>query len=136
VTYANVSPNCHNVFGKSMSVSATAPRPEERRNSPRYRTSLHIDITHGTKNWHGRLLDVSREGLSFAADAKFEQDEIVEVSLPCMAFDQPVGFTRLRGRVCHCNGRRTGIEFVELAPAECARVLELLYRAISARKPI
>lgn len=136
VTYADVSATDTIVSGKLMSVSATAPRPEERRNSPRYRTSLHIDITLGTRNWHGRLLDVSREGLSFAADARFEQDEIVEVSLPCMAFDQPAGFTRLRGRVCHCNGRRTGIEFVELAPAESARILELLYRAISARKPI
>ena len=122
--------------GKYMSVSATAPRPEERRTSPRYRTSLHVDITLGTKNWHGRLLDVSREGLAFAAEAQFEQDQLLEVSLPCMAFDQPAGFTRLRGRVCHSNGRRTGIEFVDLAPAECARVLEVLYRAISARKPI
>jgi len=124
------------ILGNPMSVSATAPRPEERRNSPRYRTSLHVDISFGSKNWHGRLIDVSREGLAFAADANFEQDDILEVSLPCMAFDQPAGFTRLRVRVCHCNGRRTGIEFVELAPAESARILELLYRAISARKPI
>lgn len=119
-----------------MSLSATAPRPEERRSSPRYRTSLHVDITFGTRSWHGRLADVSREGLAFVADVKFEQDDVVEVALPCMAFDEPAGFTKIRGRVRHCNGRRTGIEFVDLAPAESARILELLYRAISARKPV
>lgn len=119
-----------------MSISATTPLDRERRIATRYCTDLHVEISSGEKHWHGRLVDLSRDGLCFVANVQFEHDTLVEVSLPCMAFDSPAGFTALRGRVRHCNGRRTGIEFADLAPADNARILELLYRAMSSRRPI
>lgn len=119
-----------------MSVSAATPIARERRNATRFSTNLHVEVATGQRHWHARLVDISREGLCFVANAQLEHDVVVEVSLPCMAFDAPAGFVKLRGRVRHCNGRRTGIEFVDVAPADSSRLLELLYRAISSRKPL
>jgi hypothetical protein len=118
-----------------MSISAATPIARDRRIATRYRTDLHVEIVSGEKRFHGRLVDVSRDGLCFVTNAQFKDDMVVEVSLPCMAFDSLAGFTALRGRVRHCNGRRTGIEFADLAPADNARILELLYRAMSTRRP-
>jgi hypothetical protein len=100
------------------------PRPQDRRDQPRFTTQFRSTLSGQKQEGQGRTLDISAGGCKIESDMKVEQGAKFECRLHIPGFDWPLRIDETTVR--WVDGNSFGIAFSRITPEEFAKLKMIL----------
>lgn len=104
----------------------------ERRSFPRWSTRLIIRYGKDEPTLTGEGYDLSEGGLALGGPELYSVGSLLTVKF---RLDSPLAsYFTAKAIVRHLENDRMGVEFIDVGPADKARILEMIYRDIAMRR--